>query len=534
MGVTPNLDAMAKRGVAFSNAVTNQPLCSPSRACLFTGQYATETGVWKLGPGLRPDAVTLAKILRSNGYSANYIGKWHLAPNCLDQPASLGYVAPEYRGGFADLWEASNVLELTSQPYEGTIWDGDGTPMHFKDVYRVDYLTSLAVDFLRKPQQKPFFLVVSQLEPHFQNDRNAFIPPRGYEARYTNPFAPRDLRFFPGDWQAQLPGYYGDVTSIDECVGTLLKTLGDVGILDDTIVIFLSDHGCHFRTRNPEYKRSPHESSIHIPLVVQGPGFNQSQMVSELVSMVDVGPTLLEAAGIPIPASMRGHSVLPLIHQQEARDKWKNEAFIQISSYMVARALRTDQWTYCVVDPTGRGNGDSSSNYYREYQMYNLAADPHQLVNLAGRRDNPKLVHYGGDRPLPEVADHLRERLIARMVEAGESAPTIDQARCYPQQTALSVPMLWISVENVWGVRLPSNLVETCLIGRRLDVIGGEYSAPIEACLIRSRKRIRLVPYPGSVFCGSTEARPDWGWGEQAFRITQSPSGQCASLDRVS
>lgn len=430
-GATPHLDAIARRGVAFQNAVTNQPLCSPSRACLFTGQYATQTGVWKLGPGLRPDAVTMATILRQQGYSANYIGKWHLAPNSHREPASHGYVPPEYRGGFDGLWQASNELELTSHPYEGTIWNGDGTPMHFKDVYRVDYLTGLAVKFLRERHEKPFFLVVSQLEPHFQNDRNAFIPPRRYADSFVNPFAPKDLRFFPGDWQAQLPGYYGDVKAIDDCVGTLLETLKEQGTLDDTIVIFISDHGCQFRTRNAEYKRSPHESSIHIPLLVQGPGFDKARFVPELVGMVDVLPTLLEAIGIEIPASVHGRSAYPLIGGGAAREAWRNEVFIQISESMVARALRTNEWTYCVADRHGDGGKDPSSSRYEEYQMYNLAADPHQLLNLAGRHDNPTLVHFDG-RPLPEVAEYLRNRLLARMKEAGEVPPEIEQARLYP------------------------------------------------------------------------------------------------------
>ncbi|MGH9395820.1 MAG: sulfatase-like hydrolase/transferase [Terriglobia bacterium] len=436
MSATPNLSDMARRGVAFQNAVTNQPLCSPSRACLFTGQYATQTGVWKLGPGLRPDAVTLATILRDEGYTTNYIGKWHLAPNSSQNPASHGYVPPQYRGGFADLWEASNELELTSHPYEGTIWDGDGKPMHFQDVYRVDYLTGLAVKFLRQPRDKPFFLVVSQLEPHFQNDANAFIPPKRYAGSFVNPFVPHDLRFFPGDWQAQLPGYYGDIKSIDDSVGALLKTLDEQGALDHTIVMFISDHGCHFRTRNAEYKRSPHESSIHIPWVMQGPGFDHARMIPELVSMVDVSPTLLDAMGVKIPDSMHGHTAFPLVNQGHARgharETWPNEAFIQISESMVGRALRTAEWTYCVADRHGNGGKDSSSTHYEEYQMYNLASDPHQLLNLVGRHDNPELVHYDGDQPLPEVASHLRERLIARMVDAGEAAPEIEKAMLYP------------------------------------------------------------------------------------------------------
>ncbi len=432
MGVTPNLDSIGRRGVCFQNAVTNQPLCSPSRACLFTGQYATQTGVWKLGPGLRPGAETLATILRGQGYTANYIGKWHLAPSSGENPASYGFVPLEYRGGFADLWQASNELELTSHPYEGTIWDGEGKPMHFSGIYRVDYLTGLAVDFLRQRHEKPFFLVVSQLEPHFQNDANAFIPPKEYAARYVNPFVPKDLRFFPGDWAAQLPGYYGDIKRIDDSVGTLLKTLEEQNLLDNTIVLFVSDHGCHFRTRNQEYKRSPHESSIHIPLVVQGPGFDRGSMVTELVSMVDVAPTLLDVVGIEAPDSMRGHSTMPLLQSAEARRSWRQEAFVQVSASQVGRAIRTPEWTYYVIDPNGRGNRDPGSMHYEEYQMYNLSSDPHQLLNLAGRSDNPKLVHYNGDQPLPEVATTLRQRLVARMVEAGEAAPRIDPRRYYP------------------------------------------------------------------------------------------------------
>ncbi|TAM79220.1 MAG: twin-arginine translocation signal domain-containing protein [Acidobacteria bacterium] len=434
MGVTPNLDAMAERGVTMQNAVTNQPLCSPSRACLFTGRYATETGMWKLPPGveLDRDLPTLASVLRSHGYTANYIGKWHLAPIDQDCRKGLGFVEPQDRGGFLDLWQASNVIELTSHPYEGTIWDGDGKPIHFKDVYRVDYLTDLAVRFLKLRHQKPFLLVLSHLEPHFQNDVNAFVPPRGYAERYQNPFAPEDLRFFPGDWQAQLPGYYGDIKRIDESVGTVLKTLAEESLEDNTIVLFISDHGCHFRTRNTEYKRSPHESSIHIPMILQGPGLNRSRKVQEVVSMVDMTPTLLEAVGIPAPASMKGRSFLPLINGTKGHANWRSEAFVQISASMVARALRTDQWTYCVVDPDGNGDRDSHSMRYQEYQMYNLRTDPHQLLNLAGRKDPPLLVHYDGGLPLPEIAARLRERLIARMVEAGEEVPQIDPARFYP------------------------------------------------------------------------------------------------------
>jgi arylsulfatase A-like enzyme len=198
----------------------------------------------------------------------------------------------------------------------------------------------------------------------------------------------------------------------------------------NTIVVFLSDHACHFRTRNSEYKRSPHESSIHIPLLIAGPGFNRSLRVSELTSQIDIAPTLLQAAGLPIPASMQGRSFLPLLDRNV--QGWPDEVYIQISGSQTGRALRTPKWTYAVVDPRSGRESASSSNQYEEYQMYNLFDDPHQLLNLAGRQDNPQLVHYQGAQSMQDAAAHLRERLLARMVEAGESRAEIQERFLYP------------------------------------------------------------------------------------------------------
>jgi arylsulfatase A-like enzyme len=429
MGLTPNLDAMARRGTLFRSHITNQPLCAPSRANLLTGQYQNRNGVWRNGLGLANDAVTIATVLRQHGYTANYIGKWHLAPGDGDSKDTAGPVSPERRGGFLDLWEGANALEHTSQPYEGDLWDARGKPIHFSGVYRVDFLTQRAVSFLRTARE-PFLLMISQLEPHFQNDCNCFVAPKGYADRYANPFVPQDLRFFPGDWQKQLPDYYGCVARVDESAGTLLKALAERGIQDNTIVAFVSDHGCHFRTRNSEYKRSPHESSIHIPLVIQGPAFNRSMMVPELTSQIDVTPTLLDAVGVPVPSTMQGRSAMPLLDRKT--DSWLQEVYVQITESQVGRALRTPEWTYAVIANQRPQPRAGANDRYEEYQIYNLADDPHQLLNLAGRNDNPKLVHYDGDRLPVDVASHLRERLLARMVEAGEPKAVIEERLHYP------------------------------------------------------------------------------------------------------
>lgn len=430
MGLTPNLDAMARRGTLFRQQIVNQPVCAPSRANLFTGQYQNRHGVWHNGLGLAPGAVTLATELRKAGYSANYIGKWHLArPGPGGHPPE-GAVPLDMRGGFDDLWEGSNELERTSHPYEGDIYDNDGKPIHFSGIYRVDFITQRAVRFLRQASSQPFLLVVSQLEPHFQNDCNCFVAPNGYADRYSNPFVPQDLRFFPGDWMKQLPDYYGCCASIDECVGTILGALRETGKEENTIVAMLSDHGCHFRTRNNEYKRSPHESSVHVPLVIQGPGFNRALSISELTCHVDVAPTLLEAAGVPVPQSMQGRSFLPLLDRK--LDGWTNEVYVQISEAQTGRAIRTPQWTYAVVDAHRGAKLALASDQYEEYQMYNLDDDPHQLLNLAGRQDNPKLIHYEGATSMKDAAEHLRERLLACMVEAGEPRAEILPRALYP------------------------------------------------------------------------------------------------------
>ncbi len=261
---------------------------------------------------------------------------------------------------------------------------------------------------------------------------NGFSPPKGYDEKFRNPYAPPDLRPFPGDWPFQLANYYGDCKSIDESMGRIFQTLKEQNLEDNTIVIFLSDHGCHFRTRNTEYKRSPQDSSTHVPLIIQGPGFNNSRMVSELVSLVDFAPSILGALGLPIPATMQGRNFIPLIDDAKARAAWRNEIFIQVSESETARAIRTPEWTYVALAPDANVRTDAGSMEYRDYQLYNNFADPAQIVNLAGRADPPALVQYAGNRSMRELTDQLRERLLARMEEAGEARPRIARWPYYP------------------------------------------------------------------------------------------------------
>lgn len=418
---TPNLDKLAARGTLFTHAVTNQPLCSPSRACMLTGRYSTETGVWKLEVDMRQDLPTLATELRAQGYTANLIGKWHLAKADVKAGTGFEWVRPELRGGFLDLWEGANVLERTTHPYSGTIWDSEGHPITFHDEYRVDFLTDRAVRFLKQPQQKPFLLFISQLEPHFQNDLNTVVGPKGWAERYRNPYVPPDLRELPGTWQRELPDYYAAMESIDQSVGRIMQTLEEQGMLEDTIFIFTSDHGCHFMTRENNYKRTPHDSSIRIPMIMAGQGVPSARRVESIAGNINLTPTLLELCGVPVPSSMKGRSMVAMMQGPQGEAAWDSRELIQFSQTnetAIGRAIRTAEWTYSVANPTG-GSEAPHAMKYSEYVMFNNAADPAQMVSLCGRA------------AFREQTAELRRQLLSLIAFSGDPAPEIVIAQLF-------------------------------------------------------------------------------------------------------
>ena len=412
MDLTPHLDAMAAGGTRFARAFTCQPVCAPARASLQTGKYATATGVWKNGLPLTRQQTTLAHYFKDAGYRVGYVGKWHLS-GVDEKPVPV-----EHRGGYVDLWQAADVLEFTSKPYGGHWFDADGRQVDFEG-YRVDALADTAMGFIRQSKAEPFYLMLSWLEPHHQNDMNRFVAPDGYAARYADCHVPADLRNLPGNWMSQLPDYYGICARIDENVGRILACLDELRLTENTIVVFTSDHGCHFRTRNGEYKRSCHDGSNRIPMVFAGPGLEGRPAIDELVSLVDVPPTLLDAAGLAVPEDMHGRSMLALLDGRV--DDWPEEVFFQISEAETGRGIRSERWKYSVFAPGRRGgeDPDPGSDSYVERYLYDLYADPAEQVNLIGRR------------ACADVAADLRKRLIQRMVAAGEDSPAIQPAQFY-------------------------------------------------------------------------------------------------------
>ena len=159
---------------------------------------------------------------------------------------------------------------------------------------------------------------------------------------------------------------------------------------------------------------------MRLPTALTGPGFFGGGEVREIVSLVDLPPTLLDAADLDVPEQMQGRSVVPLVSRRPS--DWPQEALIQISESQVGRAVRTHRWKYGVTAPDSDARRDAGSERYEEQHLYDLQADPYELTNLAGLESHRR------------AADVLRDRLIRRMVEAGESAPMIDPAAPRPSR----------------------------------------------------------------------------------------------------
>ncbi|MGF1484366.1 MAG: sulfatase-like hydrolase/transferase [Opitutales bacterium] len=410
LDLTPNYDRMAREGTHLSHLFTSQPVCGPARSCFQSGQWATQTGCWRNYIPLPHEIPTLAKSFNGAGYHTGYIGKWHLSV------AGRGAVPEADRGGY-QYWLGSNTLEFTSDAYQTTLYNNANEPVQLPG-YRVDALTDAAIRYIDDQKENPFFLFLSYIEPHHQNHRDDYPAPDGYAERYQGRWTPPDLLALGGSSQQHLAGYWGMIKRLDEALGRIRDSLKSLALDRDTIILFTTDHGCHFKTRNSEYKRSCHEASIRLPGAVCGPGFEGGGDVRQLVSLLDLPPTLLDAAGIEIPDTFAGRSVLPLL-RGDTQD-WPEEVFVQISEAEVGRAIRTHRWKYAVRAPNegpDKPETGAASDVYHEQYLYDLYSDPYELKNLAGCR------------PHREISDQLQARLLQRMEAAGEAVPRIEPAQ---------------------------------------------------------------------------------------------------------
>lgn len=427
LDITPNLDRLAAEGTLFENAFTGQPVCGPCRAIFQTGRYATDTDCFRNNKMLPLNVKTLANYVEGNGYETAYCGKWHLASEGeLEKSPTVDYqikaIPPELRGGYTGWWRAADVLEFTSDAYGGYIFDENMNRLDWKG-YRCDFITDQAIEYIDQYDgKKPFFMTVSHIEPHHQNNAHHYQGPVGSKEKYREYEVPADLAACPeGDWAVEWPDYLGQCASVDYNLGRLVDALKKHGLYDNTIIIYTSDHGSHFRTRNrdenlngyDDYKRTAHDAASHVPLVITGGPFRQGgKRVEELVSTVSIPKTIATLAGCHVDDHMIGER-LQDVASGMLQENRKNEVFIQVSESRIGRAVRTAKWKYAVVAPGVNGGLRSSNDVYKDDFMYDVENDPAELKNL---------VH---DPEYDEVKAELRKKLLAWILEAEHTVPEI-------------------------------------------------------------------------------------------------------------
>lgn len=424
LDITPNLDKMASEGVVFDNAFSPQPVCGPCRALFQTGKYPTETGCFRNNIMLPRGVKTLANYIEEAGYETAYIGKWHLASDGeLEQKPTVDHtitaIPQELRGGYTGFWRTADVLEFTSHGYDGYVFDENNNRIDFKG-YRADCINDFALEYLDQyTGENPFFMTVSQIEPHHQNDHNHYEGPKGSKEKYANFILPEDLKVLGGNAAEEYPDYLGQCASLDENLGRLIAKLKEKGLYDNTVIFFASDHGSHFKTRNTDshlngyddYKRSCHDGCLHVPLVVAGGPFRGGVHVQDLVSTESLPKTILALAGVQVGDAMIGENLLEVVNRINANRP--NEVYAQISESRVGRCIRTDEFMYSVYAPGINGGAAAGSDTYADDFLYDMRVDPWQLNNVVA------------DPTYTQIKAELRERLLNWIEQAEGRRPVV-------------------------------------------------------------------------------------------------------------
>ncbi len=348
---TPVLDQLALEGIQFERFYVS-PVCAPTRASLLTGRYHLRTGtswVTHRKEVMRTSEVTLAEYLKEAGYRTGIFGKWHNGSQYPNDPIGQGF--DEFLGFCAGHW--NNYFDTRLQR---------GQEMVPTKGYITDVLTDAALDFIRRDDGRPFFCYVPYNAPHspFQ------VPDPYYRFQLSQGLTPRNAAI------------YGMVENIDANMGRLLAALEEEGIAEETIVVFLSDNGPNgnrFNGGMRGWKGQVHEGGVRVPCFVRWRGnLPAGRKVSELAAHIDLLPTLMELAGLPLDTvnAIDGRSLAPLM--RDTAPSWPERAIFNVHTEGEPRlfpgAMRTPTYRL-VID---RNNTT---------QLYHMLEDPGQEVDIA-------------------------------------------------------------------------------------------------------------------------------------------------------
>ena len=379
---TPRLDQLAREGVRFGQARVTTAICMVSRASLLTGQYMSRHGITAFGRALTPEAFanTYPAVLRRAGYWVGHVGKYDVG-----QPRQSDY----------DFLRA----------YHGVHWIESGS----ERVHVTEKNARDSLEFLQsRPKDKPFALAVGFFAAHAQdNAKEQYLPQDWsapfYEGKRIPPPIHGDPRYqaalppflaseanegrvryhwrfdTPGSYQAYMTRYYRLITEVDGAAGRIVDELKAQGVYENTLIVFIGDNGYFHADRGLADKWYPYEESIRVPLIVRDPRLAASRRgraVDQLALNIDVAPTIVSAAGVPVPAVMQGEDLSPL-YLRSRLPSWRDEFFYEHPTVTSKDRIPSSQavvrrdWKYV----------EWPEFDYR--QLFDVKDDPGELANLA-------------------------------------------------------------------------------------------------------------------------------------------------------
>jgi len=374
---TPNLDRLADRGTLFVNAYSNSPLCVPARASIWSGQYVHHCEAWNNFKGLERDTPTYKTNLEKAGYVLKILGK------------------TDYLSGFHT--ERARVSAWTRIPNRilmrptHIMPPPKVMPGHVERVHKRDWLNvDACIKWLKDEAssiEKPFMLYLGISAPHppfltskeyfdIINDDGVEIPPID---KSTHPYLTyfRKVTIQRYDLSEKTikmirKVYFAMISEVDRMVGKILNCLEDLGLNESTYILFTSDHGEHAMEHQLVYKHSFYEPVVRVPLIIAGPRIRRGAVVKDLISLVDIYPTLMDIADTPHPPKLDGHSLIPLLKdgKDENRPNWVFSEYHGEVSATSGFMIRKGNWKYIAYAGLPP-------------QLFNLEEDPWEVNNLA-------------------------------------------------------------------------------------------------------------------------------------------------------
>ncbi len=386
-GTTPNLNRLSNEGIHFDNAFTVFSTCSPSRATMLTGVYPHIHGVTNNSTPFPTNSTTYPSLLKANGYATGYFGKWH-------------HGQQTQRPGFDTVATFHGQGSYFSTPF----YDGNNNLIRTTSIseWVDDVSTNYAIDFIEQQNnaQNPFLLVLGFKTPH-----QPFDPPNRTENIYSeqsaldvpnlnSPPPGQSIDVNQGNYAGILRKYMSTIAGIDGCVGSVLDKLEQLNIENNTAIIYISDNGFFRGEHKLGDKRAPYEESIRIPLMIRYPQEQAApRIVNNIALNLDLAPTILDIAGLSIPQSMQGLSLLPLIKDQNPSD-WRQFFFYQYNHDPEFPAAKARPYIALRHENGLKLVSYDENASWTEFFDTSIGNDPYEINNLINASDRSNDLNY--------------------------------------------------------------------------------------------------------------------------------------------